>query len=237
MSVDTLIDSYDQTYLKTSIQFSDFSSRFPRHRNEALVKLAGQGKRVLEIGCGYGNVLYNLRHNFSELYGLEISSVRAGHLQEAAKAEGLNCTIQTGNIETGLDFPDQFFDVIIWADVIEHVVDVWAAMAEINRLLTSQGRLVTATPNIAALRHRLTLLRGKFPATSGSNEGLEVRPGELFDGGHLHYFTFSSLANLYKKYQIEPSEVLGFGKLGYFHNLYPALLSGSVCMAGHKQGG
>jgi SAM-dependent methyltransferase len=235
MSNDLLAASYDLVYADDQIKFVDFLTRFPQHRNEALVKLAGQGSRLLEIGCGDGNVLYNLRNQFSELHGVEISPIRANKLSETAKSRNLNLKVITGNIETGLEFPDGYFDVILWADVIEHVVDVWAAMAEIRRLLAPQGRLVTVTPNIAAWRYRLTLLGGRFPSTSGTNEGLQVRPGELFDGGHLHYFTFSSLQNLYRKYDIQPTQTLGFGKLGRLHNLQPKLLSGAVCVAGVKQ--
>lgn len=235
MSKDILAVSYDRVYADDKIQFVDFADRFPQHRNEALVRLAGQGERLLEIGCGDGNVLYNLRDQFSQLYGVEISPVRANKLSEAARSQNLNLQAITGNIETGLDFPDGYFDVILWADVIEHVVDVWAAMTEIQRLLAPQGRLVTVTPNIAAWRYRLTLLGGRFPSTSGTNEGLQVRPGELFDGGHLHYFTFSSLQNLYRKYNIKPVQSFGFGKLGAVHQLYPPLLSGAVCVVGVKQ--
>ena len=231
----TIAQSYDDVYINDNVAFFKIPKRFPQHRNEALIKLASSGKRVLEIGCGDGNVLYNLSHNFAELYGIEISQIRADKADKKVKKNNLdNVKIFAGNIENGLDFADEFFDVILWADVIEHVVDLFAAMAEIKRLLAPQGKLITCTPNIAELRRRLTLLFGKFPSTSGKNEGLLVRPGELFDGGHLHYFTFSSLAKLYKKYEIQPINYLGFGNLGILHNLYPPLLSGSVCITGVK---
>lgn len=234
MNSSKIIKSYDNLYSEEIITFSEVPNRFPMHRNEALLKLATSGHRVLEIGCGGGNVLYNLRTRFDELYGLEISKNRAEKIHSAADAYGLNLHIIVGNIEEGLDLPDGFFDVILWADVIEHVVDVWSAMSEIQRLLANNGRLVTCTPNVAELRRRLALLCGRFPSTSGTDEGLGVRPHELFDGGHLHYFTFSSLKKLYRKYHIEPVEYLGFGRLGRFHSFYPPLLSGAVCIAGVK---
>ena len=230
--INNLATSYNTVYSGETIKLHDLPKRFPRHRNEALITLAGSGKRVLEIGCGDGNVLYNLRKNFNKLYGVEISSRRADKLQEASENNDLKLNISVGNIEAGLDFPDGYFDVVIWADVIEHIVDVWSAMAEIKRLLASEGKLVTCTPNIAEFRRRITLLFGRFPSTSGRNEGLSVRPGELFDGGHLHYFTFSSLSKLYLKYGIKPDKFLGFGNLGRFHNLHPPLLSGAVCISG-----
>jgi SAM-dependent methyltransferase len=231
----TLVDAYNSVYELEAIRFYDFKKRFPQNRNEALVWLANSGNKVLEIGCGGGNVLYNLRHNFLELYGLEMSSQRSYVIQQSAIENNLNLNIITGNIEQKLEFEDGFFDTIIWADVIEHVVDIWAAMKEISRLLAPGGTLITCTPNIAELRRRLTLLCGRFPSTSGKNQGLDVRENELFDGGHLHYFTFSSLANLYRMYDVKPEKFLGFGNLGCFHNIYPPLLSSAVCIIGIKQ--
>ncbi|MGC2424879.1 MAG: class I SAM-dependent methyltransferase [Nitrospirota bacterium] len=225
---------YDRVYLEEKIILVDFPARFPRHRNEALVRLCPAGKRVLEIGFGSGDVLYNLRGKFEELYGIEFSRVRCDKVQEAIEAKGIKCKCLTGNIENALDFPDGFFDVILWADVIEHVVDTWKAMEEIKRLLAPKGTLITTTPNVAELRRRTKLLAGIFPSTSGADEGLTVRDGELFDGGHVHYFTFSSLERLYLKYGMVPVEKIGFGRLGRIHNLYPQLLSGAICLVGRK---
>ncbi|MBE9031261.1 class I SAM-dependent methyltransferase [filamentous cyanobacterium LEGE 11480] len=233
MAIKPLSKSYDRTYVRQQVRFSDIPKSFPTARNHALFKLAGSGQRVLEIGPGDANVLYNLRNSFEELYGVEISQGRATKANEALAANNVsNITVIAGNIESGIDLPDNFFDVIIWADVVEHVVDLWATMAEVSRLLKPGGKLVTCTPNIASWRYRLTLLFGKFPGTSARNEGFAVREGELYDGGHLHYFTFSSLEKLYRKYNVKPVKRMGFGKLGKLHNLYPPLLSGAVCIVG-----
>jgi hypothetical protein len=88
---------------------------------------------------------------------------------------------------------------------------------------------------IAELRRRLKLLFGTFPSTSGSNEGIEVREGELFDSGHVHYFTLSMLEKLYRKYGIKPLYRYGFGRLGHLHNLRPSLLSSAICIKGVKK--
>jgi SAM-dependent methyltransferase len=233
---DILSRSYDSVYLNQKILFSNLiSGSFPMDRFQACVYLAKSGNRVLDIGCGDGNVLYNLRDRFTELYGVELSGLRAKKLEDAAIEYGVNLNVSQENIENGLPFPDGYFDSIIWSDVIEHVVDLWSAMTEINRLLCQKGTLITTTPNIAYIRHCLTLLQGSFPSTASSDEGFNVRNGELYDGGHLHYFTFSSLAKLYRKYGINPIKTIGVGRLGFLHNIYPSMFSGSVCMVGIKE--
>ena len=227
-------DSYNAVYGDEKVDFFDLSHRFPRNRTEALVWLTPAAETVLEIGFGNGNAIYNLRNRAERLFGVEVSDKRCTKVQAKLEAAQINGKCMVGNIEEGLDFPNHYFDVIIWADVIEHVVDLWKAMGEINRLLKIGGSLVTITPNVAYIKRRWMLLMGKFPSTSGSDEGLGVRPGEMFDGGHLHYFTFSSLEKLYKKYGLRPKLCLGYGPLGKFHNFLPRLLSNSLGLVGEK---
>lgn len=196
--------------------------------------LTPPGKRILEVGFGNGNVMYNLRNRAEDLFGVEMSDQRCAKVQMQFMENNIKGKCSVGNIEEGLSFPDQFFDVIIWADVVEHVVDVWKAMGEINRLLKMGGTLVTITPNIAYIKRRLFLLIGKFPSTSGTDEGLGVRKGELFDGGHLHYFTFPSLEKLYRKYGLSLTMRFGYGPLGRIHNGFPKLCSNSIGLVGKK---
>jgi SAM-dependent methyltransferase len=188
---------------------------------------------VLEVGCGDGEVLEALVANFDEVVGVELSVNRVRNARKRL-AGGRGAEVYEGNIEHGLPFPDGSFDCVSWADVVEHVLDVWTALDEIARLLSPGGRLVTVTPNVAGIRKRVTLLRGRFPSTSGKDEGLTVRPGELFDGGHLHYFTYSSLEGVCRRAGLIPAVRLGFGRFGRLHDLRPALLSGSVAVVAQK---
>jgi SAM-dependent methyltransferase len=191
--------------------------------------------KVLEVGCGNGSVLYSLRGCFEELCGVELSSLRADVARRLLMGVEVSVDIRNGDVEEGLEWPDGYFDVVISADVIEHVVDIWTAASEMARLLRPGGTLICSTPNIAYLPRRLALLLGKFPATAGSDEGFGVRDGELYDGGHLHYFTFSTLERLFALNGIRTIQKLGFGRLGRLHNLYPQLFSGAACIVGRKQ--
>ncbi len=167
--------------------------------------------------------------------GLELSEVRARQARKRLAASR-NAEVLVGSIESGIDRTDGYYDLILWADVIEHVVNLFEAMAEVSRLLAPNGVLVTITPNIAYLPRRIQLLLGRFPATGSSNEGLGVRPGELFDAGHMHYFTFGALKNLYRQFHLTPTREIGFGnRLSRVRNFWPSVLSGSVYLAGVKQ--
>lgn len=222
-----LEDSYSTVYENENFGNIDLIiPSWPKDRYQASIFWAGSGINVLDIGCGNGTVLYNLRTKFDKLYGVELSKSRV--LTAKKTLRGHDAKIYFSNIETGTEFKDNFFDVVIISDVIEHTIDIFAVMAEIYRILKVGGKLILNTPNVASITKRFVLLFGKFPSTSAGNEGLNVRmKGELFDGGHLHYFTFSLLRKLLQKYGYSQIEQYGFGKLGRIHNIYPSLFSNS----------
>jgi len=230
-----LRDAYDNVYPRGVTGVDVGVGGWPRDRYQVLVRFAGEGTRVLDVGCGDGEVLAALAGRFPALAGVELSANRAANARERLSRYTSNFMIIEGNLEHGLPFSDESFDAVLWADVIEHVVDVFGAMQELARVLARGGRLVTVTPNVAGIRKRLKLMRGRFPSTSGGDEGLAVRDGELFDGGHLHYFTFASVEALYRRVGLVPERRVGFGNFGRLHNVRPTLLSGEVAVVGTKR--
>lgn len=206
---------------------------WPSNRHEATVFTAENGKRVLDIGCGNGFLLWNLKNQFKELYGLEISQSMAVEAKENLFDQ--SAEIFLGSAEQ-LPFKSEFFDCIVWTDVIEHVPNLWQAMEEVSRVLCSGGKLITTSSNMAYFKRRITLLLGRFPVTSGYDEGLIPGGGcNLFAGGHFHYFTFRSLRKNYEKFGIQPISEFGFGRLGRIHNVWRTLLSGGICIKGVKK--
>ncbi len=206
--------------------------KYPKNRIEAAYYLAGKGASVLDVGCGYGNLLYKMKDNFDKLYGVEINKTRVEKARELLKDNNFEITQTT--VESA-NFPDEFFDVVVSSDVIEHISDVFSAFKEMTRILKKGGKLITITPNIADIRRRFTLLFGKFPSTSASDEGFGFNDGtEVFDGGHIHYFTFSMLEKLYSRYGITNIKRYGFGRLGRAQNILPSLFSPSCAVVGIK---
>jgi SAM-dependent methyltransferase len=198
--------------------------KWPRNRAEAIVAVGGRGENILDIGCGDGNLLYQFRHRFNHLVGLEYSAERL------RQAERNLCELSfvgiQGSSEAIEQLEDNSVDRIICADVIEHIADVYAATEEMFRILRPGGLLVMNTPNIAFAKKRLLLLVGRFPSTSQQNEGFGS--DLLFDGGHLHYFTFRSLRLLLERAGFAMIRPMAFGRLGFVHSLWPSLTSVGV---------
>jgi SAM-dependent methyltransferase len=229
----TLSERYDTFYKSSLIRetFADVElTGWPQNRVEAILAYAGQGESVLDVGCGGGHLLYQLRHRFRRLVGLEFS----GHRLEQAKINlaDLPFVAIRGTAESMTDIPTGSVECVVSADTNEHVPDVYLAAAELFRVVQSGGKLIINTPNIAFAKKRALLLLGRFPSTSQPNEGFGS--DVLFDGGHLHYFTFRSLSLLLQRAGFKIEQAVGYGKLGRLHHLYPPLLSGGVQLVARK---
>ncbi len=104
---------------------------------ESFLGQAMRGYRVLDIGCGNGDIsAYFARNN--EQYGVDVSDKRRD------KNRTFEFCIVNSEV---LPFADDFFDVVISHHVIEHVDDQKLHLREIHRVLKSDGSAYLATPN------------------------------------------------------------------------------------------
>lgn len=223
----TLSEKYDSYYAssQTKEQLPDVVVRgWPRNRTEAIIAMGGRGDTILDIGCGNGYLLYQFRNSYEKLVGLEYSPQRLS--QAKINLAEFNFVPLNGSAENMNQIESNSMDRVISADTIEHIPDVYLAAKEMYRVLKPGGLLVINTPNIAFIKKRLLLCLGRFPSTSQPNEGIGSEI--LFDGGHLHYFTFRSLRLVLEKAGFSMTKKIGYGKFGYINNIYPALLSGGV---------
>ena len=111
-------------------------------RLSMILRAAGEraASRVLEDGCGVGGYLARLQAGAAQAVGLEIEFERG--LDALRKAPQVVC----GAGET-LPFPDNYFDLVLSHEVIEHVQDDRLAVTEIVRVLRPGGRLALFCPN------------------------------------------------------------------------------------------
>ena len=181
--------------------------------------------------------------NLTQSLGTELSALRTQKCSRHVGKQTPNLEFRQTSLESLAEQETEPFDCIIWADVIEHVVDIIGTMKLIAQLSRPGTQLVTVTPNIAYLPRRWRALQGLAPATSSlfdANEGFfPDRPAEtiLRDGGHLHYITFSQLELLYEMSGFQVDQRLGIGqRFSKLRHLWPTLLSGAVCVSGVYRG-
>jgi GT2 family glycosyltransferase/2-polyprenyl-3-methyl-5-hydroxy-6-metoxy-1,4-benzoquinol methylase len=150
-----------------------------------LVFLTGTDKDVLEVGPAQGYMTKVLQRRGCRVTGIEIDPVAA---QEAAQY----CErMIVGDIES-LSFRRTFrkkrFDVVIYGDVLEHLVDPSRVLAETATLLKPGGRVIASIPNVAHGSVRLSLLAGQFRYTDTG----------ILDNTHLRFFTKETIRELFQ---------------------------------------
>ena len=101
------------------------------------------GRRLLEVGCGYGLFLDAARDRGYEVSGVELSRTGAAHARD-----GLALDVHTSQLEDApLEGP---FDVICAWDTVEHVPDPVAFLRTVRSLLADDGLLVLSTPYVSS---------------------------------------------------------------------------------------
>lgn len=148
-----------------------------------VVRLVGRDQRVLELGCSAGHMSRVFKDRGCQVVGVELDAQAANAARSWCEA------VYVAN----LDDPDWVqllkdeapFDVVVAADVLEHLRDPRTCLAQLRRLLKSEGRIVLSTPNIAHGGVLAGLLQGQF----------NYRATGLLDSTHIHFFTQKSLCD------------------------------------------
>jgi len=152
-------------------------SRVDICRFRKILSLVGSGKKVLDIGCGFGYLGKLLIGTGNEVYGVDIAEEA---LKKAAE-DGIKTRV--ANVESEIPFADSSFDVVVAAEIIEHLRDTDRFLEEIHRILKPDGFLVLTTPNFLSLGRRIFYLLGR----NAYHEASFTFPPT--PAGHLRYFS------------------------------------------------
>jgi SAM-dependent methyltransferase len=104
------------------------------------------------------------------------------------------------------------FDAVVAADVIEHIVDTDAFLAELRRILRADGWLIVTTPNLAFWISRLRLLLGK-PPWSSAGASFTVKADLMVDLSHIRVTTRREWEALFRARSFEIVDVRGWSIL------------------------
>ena len=141
---------------------------------------AGHGRRLLDVGAADGL----LSRAFSDA-GWRVTGLEADPaLAEAGRAYCERMVVT--DLDREVPELDTEYDVIVYGDVLEHLVDPLRIVHGLNRWLAPGGRVVISVPNVAHLLIRLSLLMGRF----------DYFDRGILDRTHLRFFTDRSLRRL-----------------------------------------
>ncbi|MBI3772166.1 MAG: methyltransferase domain-containing protein [Gammaproteobacteria bacterium] len=162
----------------------EISSLYYFHaRPEILQLVPTSAVRVLDVGCGAGVLGATIKSRQSaEVHGVELMS------DAANKAAGSLDRVWNLPIESALpELADGYYDCIIAADVLEHVIDPWATLTALKEKLSPDGKMVVSLPNVQNWEVVSSLLEGKW----------DYRSEGILDRTHLHFFTRKSVEELF----------------------------------------
>ena len=105
-----------------------------------------ESSKILDVGCGYGSLIYNLQQRgYNKVYAIDINKnkILKGKSDYPEIAE--NLIFYNGEI---IPYDDNYFDVILMFDVIEHIPKINNFLAEqVYRVLKNNGQFIFQTPN------------------------------------------------------------------------------------------
>ncbi len=162
---------------------------------EIIASLVPAGSRVLDLGCGSGELLAWLKANKGcSGYGVEIADANVA----ACVQRGVD-VIQL-NLEEGLAlFEDKSFDVVLQLDTLQHLRNTERMLRETARV----GRAgIVSFPNFAHWPNRLRVAGGRMPVT-------KVLPYQWYDTPNIRVGTFADFQVLARKTGLAVSEAFG----------------------------
>ena len=157
---------------------------------------------VLEVGCGSGD------------FAAALKAQRPIHLTAIEPFPGAAAEAQTKvdrliamGAEQGIQvLSDSSFDCIVFNDVLEHLVDPWAVLRDVRRLLRPSGVVVASLPN---MRHMPVLkdliLKGEW----------QYQDAGVLDRTHLRFFTRKSMANLFASSGYRIKQIAGINGIRF----------------------
>lgn len=152
---------------------------------EVVAEMVPRGSRVLDLGCGNGELLAHLRdHRDCTGYGIEIDDANV----LACIERGVN-VIQL-NLEEGLAaFDDKSFDVVLQLDTLQHLRNTERMLRETARV----GRVgIVSFPNFAHWANRLHVAAGRMPVT-------KTLPYEWYDTPNIRVGTYADFEVLVRR--------------------------------------
>ena len=176
----------------------------------AIASLVPEGARVLDLGCGTGELLAHLqRDRGCTGYGIELNDANV----LACARKGVN-VIQL-NLEEGLNlFEDQSFDVVLQIETLQHLRNAERMLQETARV----GRIgIVSFPNFAHWPNRLSVMRGRMPVT-------KELPYEWYDTPNIRVGTFADFEVLARKNGLDVLDSFGLQD-GQIVRRWPNLLA------------
>ncbi len=161
---------------------NETNTYYSNSRPEVQKLVSNSSKKILDVGCAEGIMASELKlRNQAEVWGIEIEK------EIAERAKTKIDKVLVGSVESQIEnLPDNFFNSIIFADVLEHLVHPDEVLKSVKSKLVNDGEIIISIPNVRHWTVIFSLLQGTF-----NYEELGV-----FDKTHLRFFTLETATKM-----------------------------------------
>jgi 2-polyprenyl-3-methyl-5-hydroxy-6-metoxy-1,4-benzoquinol methylase len=160
---------------------TDYNDIIQEHKT--VLELVGKSKKVLEFGCHTGYFSYWLKKNDCNVTGVDI------YRPSIEKAQQYLDSAFVGNIEDEdlwLNFNDKKYDVILFMQVLEHLINPQDILLKSKKYLKPNGKIIFSIPNISNWNTRFSFFNGNFNYTDTG----------VMDRTHLRFFNYNTAINM-----------------------------------------
>lgn len=220
--------SYDDAYFQNQIRKSDAKVEWQYGTLLAFARLSMRPRlRVLDAGCGAGPGLRYLDTRGYVSFGSDLVAYPLRVARELAPFSRLT----QSNLNEGLPFANNSFDMILLSEVVEHVADARAVLRECWRALDTNGAVVLTTPNLWDARRPFYSLFGRV--WSGDADSTHI---ELFNPQTLaKNLREAGFAKVIVRAGFKPLAWISSRRLNFRLALpYPPLIGNTLIARGYK---
>jgi glycosyltransferase involved in cell wall biosynthesis len=160
---------FAEYYVHYPIKETKYSSHY------YIEKMVGAGRHVLDCACGEGMLAAHLMKNGNTVIGIDILDSAS----ELPPDVFFSADLESGLADVRTALTGQTFDVILLADILEHLRNPDLLLDDCRAYLKPNGTIIISLPNVANIYVRLSLLLGQF---NYADRG-------IMDRTHLWWFT------------------------------------------------
>lgn len=189
-------------------------------RIDMLPYISNDAKIILDIGCGQGNFALQLLKPEREVWGIEPDAASA-----QIASEKLHRVFNKKIEDCIAEIPDNYFDAIIFNDVLEHMIDPWDVLSIMGVKLSSNGKIIASIPNFRYITNLFHILVKK---------DLIYEDAGILDSTHLRFFTKESIKRMFEQNKYVIQTIKGISKTSSFKGLMLSSLINLLTLGSHR---
>jgi 2-polyprenyl-3-methyl-5-hydroxy-6-metoxy-1,4-benzoquinol methylase len=153
--------------------------------------------KLLEVGCGYGEILIEARERNWNVKGVEISSSAVNYLKQF-DLDIFCCKLEEAH------FNNEEFDVVVFRELLEHLNNPYKFLIEVNRIVKTDGFVYVTVPNEASFYHKFFQLYYNI----NPKKRMKKETSHLGPPYHLLGFSKKALIKILESTGFQPLEII-----------------------------